>query len=351
MTPPTLLLVDGTNVVMRCAWGGDVPAERAVPIALGMLERAVREFGATHCIVAFDSATSWRRELFDGYKANRAGRDTASFASAFRLQLEVDGYCCVDADGFEADDILATLAARVARIPVVILSGDSDLLSCADDHVRVAQPAGQGTFRVLGPSEVCEKYGIPAVSALPAYKALVGEPGDGIPGVHQIGPKRASSLLQQHLTLNAILVAGGGAGTAYDAATGRVAAHADQVRLAYRLATLRRDVPLAIVPADRCRVPSAPPVERPRPQATFTVPAATRAAQCRSCGAEVFWITTDAGRQMPVDVNVEGGRTPGVDADGRGISHFATCPFADEHRRPRLSSATPREAAAVGGGA
>lgn len=76
----------------------------------------------------------------------------------------------------------------------------------------------------------------------------------------------------------------------------------------------------------------------------FIVPVATRPARCRSCGARVFWITTAAGKKMPVDCAVEGGREPrpasswpppAVPDSGLGASHFATCPNAAQHRRPK----------------
>lgn len=73
----------------------------------------------------------------------------------------------------------------------------------------------------------------------------------------------------------------------------------------------------------------------------FDVPAGTRQAQCGSCQAPIYWIETARGKRMPVDCDVDGGRRPftGVpgdgERDGRGVSHFATCPNAEEHRRPR----------------
>lgn len=72
----------------------------------------------------------------------------------------------------------------------------------------------------------------------------------------------------------------------------------------------------------------------------FEVPAGTRPAQCRSCLATIYWIETASGRRMPVDCEVDGGHTPSeprsrVSVDGTGVSHFATCPNADEHRRAR----------------
>jgi hypothetical protein len=82
---------------------------------------------------------------------------------------------------------------------------------------------------------------------------------------------------------------------------------------------------------------SAPAVKGP----WFDVPAGTRAAECRTCHATVFWITTANDRKMPVDCEVDGGMQPSRNAggrgavDGRGVSHFATCPYANAHRRPR----------------
>lgn len=72
----------------------------------------------------------------------------------------------------------------------------------------------------------------------------------------------------------------------------------------------------------------------------FDVAAGTPSAQCRSCHKVIYWITTPAGKQMPVDCDVEGGQAPSTRGSvtqfhGRGVSHFATCAHADEHRRPR----------------
>lgn len=82
----------------------------------------------------------------------------------------------------------------------------------------------------------------------------------------------------------------------------------------------------------------------PRPPQFFDVPAGTRAAQCSSCRATVYWIVTLAGKRMPVDCDIEGGYVPDGDwngggqalsPQGRGVSHFVTCPNRDQHRRPR----------------
>jgi hypothetical protein len=74
----------------------------------------------------------------------------------------------------------------------------------------------------------------------------------------------------------------------------------------------------------------------------FVVAAGTPASECRSCHERVYWIVTAAGKRMPVDVDVEGGYAPDagrveheLDINGHGVSHFATCPFAAQHRGPR----------------
>lgn len=75
-----------------------------------------------------------------------------------------------------------------------------------------------------------------------------------------------------------------------------------------------------------------------RPPHLFDIPPMERAAKCSSCGAAVYWIVTARGKKMPVDPAVPGGQVPSPlkdGAPGRGVSHFATCPHADQHRRPR----------------
>lgn len=67
----------------------------------------------------------------------------------------------------------------------------------------------------------------------------------------------------------------------------------------------------------------------------FDVPAGARPAECRSCKATIYWITTVNDKKMPVDCEVVGGHEPTASASGSGVSHFATCTEADQHRRPR----------------
>src|ERR1700712_5736972 len=131
-----LLLIDGTNVVMRCASvQKDVPRERVIASAGRMIRRAAEEFiHPSHLIVAFDTKSpSFRSALYPAYKANRADRglETSSWSMQACAIFESTGIYCSFSDGFEADDVIATLASRIADVgddsEAHILSGDSDL--------------------------------------------------------------------------------------------------------------------------------------------------------------------------------------------------------------------------------
>jgi 5'-3' exonuclease len=128
--------------------------------------------------------------------------------------LDAFGIPTAGAPGFEADDVLGTLAAQERRDPVVVVSGDRDLLQVvADDPVPVrVLYLGRGLSKasLFGPVEVADHYGVPADRAGPAYAELAllrGDPSDGLPGVPGVGEKTAATLLAQHGSLDQILAA------------------------------------------------------------------------------------------------------------------------------------------------
>lgn len=128
--------------------------------------------------------------------------------------LDAFGIATGGAPGFEADDVLGTLAAAERRDPVVVVSGDRDLLQVVAERpvpVRVLY-LGRGLAKatLFGPTEVAERYGVPADRAGAAYAELAllrGDPSDGLPGVPGIGEKTAATLLAQHGSLAAIVAA------------------------------------------------------------------------------------------------------------------------------------------------
>jgi 5'-3' exonuclease len=128
--------------------------------------------------------------------------------------LDAFGIPTAGAAGFEADDVLGTLAAQERSDPVVVVSGDRDLLQVvADDPVPVrVLYLGRGLAKatLFGPAEVAEHYGVPVDRAGSAYAELAllrGDPSDGLPGVPGVGEKTAATLLAQHGSLEQILAA------------------------------------------------------------------------------------------------------------------------------------------------
>lgn len=213
-----VLLVDGTNVVIRYAHAM-LPVEMAsrgesvkirkedVDRVCRAVEGAMYEAAAftksTHAIVAVDSLSepSWRKAVYPDYKCTRT-TITSAWSLKLSQYLGVRGWFGLTAPSYEADDILATMAARLtsAGRPGVILSGDSDLLALVnpDADIRVIQfgnRATEGRFVERTYAYVLDRYGV-APRDLRFWKALVGEPGDDLPGVKGIGKKKAETLLR-----------------------------------------------------------------------------------------------------------------------------------------------------------
>lgn len=253
----TLLLVDGANVLMRCAFGGDIAPDTSTPTAIGMIDRACRELKATHLVIAMDSPNvpTWRKLEYSEYKAHRT-RDTGPWLEAGAHAFNDRGWLWTRVDGFEADDIIATIALRTAERsptkPIVVLSGDSDLFALtANSAITIARPQSGGDFQIMNATDVCEKFQLPAAHTLFDYKAKVGETGDNIPGVPGIGAKKASGMLHKFGSLEEIIHAGAGG---YNKDTARVAEYAATARKALRLVSLRPDVPVQLIQPSRCAV-------------------------------------------------------------------------------------------------
>jgi 5'-3' exonuclease len=175
-----------------------------------------------------DWRPQWRVDLIPSYKAHRvveenpgAQPDIEEVPDELTPQvdmimeiLDAFGIATAGAPECEADDILGTLANRETRDPVVVVSGDRDLLQLVRDKpvpVRVLY-LGSGLAKAIkwGPDEVAEKYGVPIDRAGPAYAELAllrGDSSDGLPGVPGIGEKTAATLLAQHGSLKQILAA------------------------------------------------------------------------------------------------------------------------------------------------
>jgi DNA polymerase-1 len=212
--------------------------------------KMLREEQAKGAAFALDGPQrTFRRAAFPGYKASRRDAPTPLQQQVARVGelLEAFGFPAFAAAGFEADDVLATLAGelRAAGEAPLVVTGDLDLLQCAGGPVRV-HAVGRGTpGQTYDEAAVWARYGV-APRELPDWKALVGDPTDEIPGVPGIGPKTASALVRQFGSVPAMLAR---AEEIQPPALGAaVRALATELALWRDLVRLRDDVPLPARP-------------------------------------------------------------------------------------------------------
>jgi 5'-3' exonuclease len=232
-----LLLLDGASMWFRSFFG--VPSSITSPD--GRPVNAVRGFidsvatvitrhkpGRLVVCLDLDWRPQFRVDRIPSYKAHRVEEENPSGQTDVEevpddLSPQVEmiteildafGICTGGAEGYEADDVIGTLAAQERRDPVVVVSGDRDLLQVVRDTpvaIRVLYLGrGLSNATLLGPVEVAERYGVPADRAGAGYAELAllrGDPSDGLPGVPGIGEKTAATLLAQHGSLEAILAA------------------------------------------------------------------------------------------------------------------------------------------------
>src|ERR1700756_189678 len=232
-----LVLLDGASMWFRSYFG--VPSSITAPD--GRPVNAVRGFIDSMAVVItqqrpsrlavcldLDWRPQFRVDLIPSYKAHRVAEpepagepdieevpdDLTPQVDMIMELLDAFGIPTAGAPGFEADDVLGTLAARERTNPVVVVSGDRDLLQVvADDPVPVrVLYLGRGLSKatLFGPAEVADHYGVPADRAGAAYAELAllrGDPSDGLPGVPGVGEKTAATLLAQHGSLEQILAA------------------------------------------------------------------------------------------------------------------------------------------------
>ncbi|MFF7542300.1 DNA polymerase I [Streptomyces canus] len=207
---PRLMLMDGHSLAYRAFFA--LPAENfttatgqptnAIYGFASMLANTLRDEAPTHFAVAFDvSRKTWRSEEFTEYKANRS-----KTPDEFKGQVELIGEL-LDAmhvsrfaiDGFEADDVIATLAtqAEAEGFDVLIVTGDRDSFQLVSDHTTVLYPTkGVSELTRFTPEKVFEKYGL-TPAQYPDFAALRGDPSDNLPGIPGVGEKTAAKWINQ----------------------------------------------------------------------------------------------------------------------------------------------------------
>ena len=253
-----LYLLDGSNYLYRAYYGIREPAgsegmpTNAVFGFTRMLLSLLRENRPDYLAVVFDPPReeSFRRRIYPAYKAHREAvpEDLAIQLPYIRKIVQALNVAALEVPGFEADDVLATLARSCAGhgVEVTVVTGDKDLLQIVGDGIRLLDTM---KGKLSGPQEVLDRFGVTA-ELVPDVLGLAGDASDNIPGVPGIGEKTAAKLVQQFGSLEGVL-------EWKSLVNGRsrresLHRHADQARLSKLLATVRYDVPLEVSLADLC---------------------------------------------------------------------------------------------------
>lgn len=246
-----LVLIDG-NAILHRAFHALPPltTRRGEPInavygLISMLLRVIQDLKPTHLAVCFDTEKpTFRSEAYPEYQAQRpqtAKELSGQFEKAKKV-IDAFGIPEYTLEGYEADDVIGTLASQ-AKEDVVIVTGDRDILQLVTDKVKVYMPVvGLSQGKMMGEAEVVEKMGV-TPAQIDDYKALVGDQSDNYAGVPGIGPKTAISLLTKYGDLDNIYknLEKISTQTAQKLKEGREAA-----KLSKKLATIVKDVPLTL---------------------------------------------------------------------------------------------------------
>lgn len=168
-----------------------------------MLLKAISEVKPEYIACAFDTAAPTFRHIeFEQYKAQRPEPPSDLYPQLPKLKKVLDafGISYFEIDGFEADDVIGTLATKAIEgdVEAVILTGDRDALQLVDGKIKVQMPGWNiNQVTLFGAKEVEEKYGVTPLQFVD-YKSLIGDSSDNIPGISGIGPKTAATLLQTY---------------------------------------------------------------------------------------------------------------------------------------------------------
>ncbi|MEI2703577.1 MAG: DNA polymerase I [Baekduia sp.] len=261
MADDTLYLIDGSSLAYRAffalpesiATSSGEPTNAIFGFA-SMLVKLITEYGPHPTVVVWDAGHSGRKEMAPEYKATRQSRPDLLREQWPHLGpiAEAFGYRNVTVEGYEADDVIATIAerAREQQIPVVIVTGDRDIFQLIDEASTVkvlATGRGITDTTLYDHKAVIDRYGLPP-ALIPDFYGLKGDTSDNIPGVPGIGDKTAADLLQRFGDLETVLAS-------VDQISGakrkeNLTNHADDARISKRLATIQRDVPLDLDPQE-----------------------------------------------------------------------------------------------------
>lgn len=213
---------------------------------LNTLNEVLTKEQPTHIGVAFDPhGPTFRSEAFPEYKAQReeTPEDIRKAVPIIKDLLNAYRIPILQVDGFEADDVIGTLAKKAGSIGVdtYMLTPDKDYGQLVSDNVRIFRPRHGGGYETMGPKEVCEKYGIPSTESVIDLLALMGDSADNFPGCPGVGEKTAVKLINEFGSVTALIER---SSEIKGKLREKVEEHVDDIKMSYFLATIKTDVPI-----------------------------------------------------------------------------------------------------------
>ena len=199
----------------------------------------------THIGVAFDHGKTFRDEAFPSYKAQReeTPEDIRASVPIIKQIIKAMHIPVLQVDGFEADDVIGTLATKAGKagITTYMLTPDKDYGQLVSDNVFMFRPRHGGGYETMGPSEVCEKYDLSSTSQVIDLLALMGDSADNFPGCPGVGPKTAAKLIAEFGSIDNMLA---NSSKIKGKLREKVENAVDDIRMSKFLATIRTDVPI-----------------------------------------------------------------------------------------------------------
>lgn len=212
------------------------------------LEDLLKKINPTHVGVAFDPAGgTFRHEAYEQYKAQRpeTPEDIRKAVPVIKQLLEAMNIPVMEVPGFEADDVIGTLSVQgeQAGYEVYMATPDKDYGQLVSDHVFMYRPRHTGGFELMGPKEVCDKYGLQRKEQVIDLLGLMGDASDNIPGCKGVGEKTAVALLEQFGSIDNMLAH---TDEIKGALRTKVESQVEEIKFSRFLATIRTDVPIVL---------------------------------------------------------------------------------------------------------
>lgn len=250
----TLLLIDAYAMIYR-AYYAFIRAPRmnsrgentsAIFGFIITFEDLLKRLKPSHIAVGFDPAgPTFRHEAFEQYKAQRqeTPEDIRWAVPRIKQILQAMNVPVIEVPGYEADDVIGTLAHKAAKegFEVYMATPDKDYGQLVTDHIFMYRPRHSGGFEKLGPQEVCEKYGLQNQLQVIDLLGLMGDSSDNIPGCKGVGEKTAVQLLQQFGSIDNLLA---NTDQLKGALQRKVQEQVEEIRFSRFLATIKTDVPV-----------------------------------------------------------------------------------------------------------